>query len=81
VVIDEVVGIQIVLVGAEPTPAGLAAAFLLFRLFDIVKPFPIHRLQRLPGGWGVVADDALAGLYARVVLALISWLTASLGRF
>jgi phosphatidylglycerophosphatase A len=81
VVIDEVVGIQIALVGAEPTLLGVCAAFLLFRIFDIWKPFPIHRLQSLPGGWGIVADDALAGLYARIVLIVISLVTASLGRF
>ncbi|MCI0453233.1 MAG: phosphatidylglycerophosphatase A [Candidatus Latescibacteria bacterium] len=81
VVIDEVVGIQVVLVGAEPTLAGVAAAFVLFRLFDIWKPYPIHRLQSLPGGWGVVADDGLAGVYARVVMAAASALTPALGRF
>jgi phosphatidylglycerophosphatase A len=81
VVIDEVVGIQIALVGAEPTLLGVCVAFFLFRLFDIIKPFPIHRLQSLPGGWGIVADDALAGLYARIVLVVISFFTASLGRF
>lgn len=81
VVIDEVVGIQIVLVGAEPTLAGVGAAFLLFRAFDIAKPFPIHRLQSLPGGWGIVADDALAGVYARAVLAVVSFATPVLGRF
>lgn len=81
VVIDEVVGIQVVLVGAQPTPAGLVAAFLLFRAFDIAKPFPIDRSQRLPGGWGIVADDVLAGLYARVVLALVSTQAGGLGRF
>jgi phosphatidylglycerophosphatase A len=81
VVIDEVVGIQVVLVAAEPTLAGVAAAFVLFRLFDVWKPFPIHGLQKLPGGWGVVADDALAGLYTRVVLAAASALTPAFGRF
>ena len=81
VVIDEVVGIQIALVGAEPTLAGVVAAFLLFRLFDIWKPFPIRRLQDWPGGWGIVADDALAGVYSRVVLAAISFATPALGRF
>jgi phosphatidylglycerophosphatase A len=81
VVIDEVVGIQITLVGAEPTLVGVCAAFLLFRIFDIAKPFFINRLQSLPGGWGIVADDALAGLYVRIILVLISLLTASLGRF
>jgi phosphatidylglycerophosphatase A len=81
VVIDEVVGIQMALVGAEPTLAGVAAAFFLFRLFDIWKPFPIHRLQNWPGGWGIVADDALAGVYSRVVLAAVSFATPVLGRF
>jgi phosphatidylglycerophosphatase A len=81
VVIDEVVGIQIALVGAAPTLPGVAAAFLLFRVFDVWKPFPIHRLQSLPGGWGVVADDALAGLYTRALLAGVSLFVPALGRF
>ena len=81
VVIDEVVGIQIILVGAQPSLAGVAAAFVLFRIFDIWKPFPIHRLQSLPGGWGIVADDALAGVYARVVLIAAAAVTPALGRF
>jgi phosphatidylglycerophosphatase A len=42
--------------------------FLLFRLFDILKPFPIYRIQKLPEGWGIFADDILAGVYAAVVL-------------
>ncbi len=81
VVIDEVVGIQVVLVGAAPTLAGVAAAFLLFRVFDVWKPFPIHRLQSLPGGWGIVADDALAGLYTRAVLVAATLVTGALGKF
>lgn len=81
VVIDEVVGIQVALVGATPTLAGVAAAFVLFRIFDVWKPFPIHRLQSLPGGWGIVADDALAGLYTRVVLIVATLATGALGRF
>ena len=81
VVLDEVVGIQIALVGAQPSLAGIAAAFLLFRIFDVVKPFPIHRLQSLPGGWGIVADDVLAGVYTRAVLAGVSLALPALGRF
>lgn len=81
VVIDEVVGIQVVLMGAEPTLYGVAAAFLLFRVFDVWKPFPIDRLQSLPGGWGIVADDVLAGVYTRVALGAITWFTPALGRF
>ena len=42
--------------------------FLLFRLFDIVKPWPIHKLEKLPKGWGILADDLLAGVYAGIVL-------------
>lgn len=81
VVIDEVVGIQIALLGAAPTLAGVVAAFLLFRVFDIWKPFPIDRLQSLPGGWGIVADDAVAGVYARAVLMIAGLATHALGRF
>lgn len=81
VVIDEVVGIQIALVGAAPTLWGVVAAFLLFRVFDVWKPYPIDRLQALPGGWGIVIDDAIAGLYTRVAVILISLAAPALGRF
>jgi phosphatidylglycerophosphatase A len=46
----------------------LLAGFVLFRIFDIWKPFPIRRLERLPGGWGIMADDWLAGVYAAILL-------------
>ena len=49
----------------------LLAGFLLFRLFDISKPFPCRRLEKLPGGWGIMADDWMAGFYAAVCLRLI----------
>jgi len=81
VVIDEVVGIQVVLLGATPTLAGVIAAFILFRIFDVWKPYPIDRLQSLPGGWGIVADDVLAGLYSRAVLIAAGFATHALGRF
>jgi len=72
VVIDEVVGMQVILVGAgEVTLGAVVAVFLLFRVFDIAKPFPAGRSQRLPRGWGVVADDVFAGIYARAVLMLL----------
>jgi phosphatidylglycerophosphatase A len=48
----------------------LLAAFLLFRLFDIVKPFPCRRLEKLPGGWGIMAYDWMAGVYAAICLRL-----------
>jgi phosphatidylglycerophosphatase A len=46
-------------------------AFLMFRVFDIAKPFPIHRSQKLGGGWGVVVDDLLAGVYANIFLQIL----------
>lgn len=48
----------------------LLAAFLLFRIFDILKPFPCRRLENLPGGWGIMADDWMAGVYAAICLRL-----------
>jgi phosphatidylglycerophosphatase A len=81
VVIDEVVGMQVALVGTAPTLSGLVCAFALFRLFDVWKPFPIHRLQSLPGGWGIVADDVAAGVYARLVLMVAVRVAPDLGRF
>jgi phosphatidylglycerophosphatase A len=81
VVIDEVVGIQIALLGTAPTLTGVAAAFVLFRIFDVWKPYPIDTLQSLPGGWGIVADDAVAGLYTRIVLMIASAFTPMLGTF
>jgi phosphatidylglycerophosphatase A len=66
-----VLGQWIALAGlARWTALGAAAAFLLFRLFDIWKPFPVRQMERLPGGIGINADDALAGIYAALVLWL-----------
>ena len=48
----------------------LLGGFLLFRLFDIAKPFPCRRLEKLPGGWGIMADDWMAGVYAAICLRL-----------
>ena len=51
-----------------------AAAFALFRLFDITKPWPVRNLEQLPGGLGIMLDDAAAGLYAMISLGLLRWL-------
>ncbi len=67
IVVDEVAGQLLCLLAAAPTAPGLAAGFLAFRLFDIWKPF--RRLEDLPGGWGIVADDILAGILGWCVLA------------
>jgi len=72
VVIDEVAGMLIACFLLPKTPAALAGAFLLFRLFDIGKWFPMKQLERLPGGWGIMADDLAAGVLARLVLRI--WL-------
>jgi phosphatidylglycerophosphatase A len=82
VVIDEVVGMQAALVWAGAVSlTGLFLAFVFFRVFDIVKPFPANRSQRLPRGWGVVADDVIAGIYTRVALVAAAALFPSLGSF
>jgi phosphatidylglycerophosphatase A len=71
IVVDEVSGQLISLspLMLTPTPLSVVIAFLLFRIFDIFKPYPIRKLERLPGGLGVMADDVLAGIYA----ALLVW--------
>lgn len=69
VVVDEVLGQWIALAGARTLNwETFLAAFLLFRLFDIWKPAPVRQLEALPGGWGINADDAMAGVYAALVL-------------
>ncbi len=74
VVIDEVIGQWIALAGARTFNwKTCLAAFILFRLFDIWKPAPVRQLENLPEGLGIVADDAMAGIYAAIVLWLVSW--------
>jgi phosphatidylglycerophosphatase A len=71
VVIDEAAGQLIVLFLVAPEWPLLIAGFLLFRFFDIVKPYPIRRAEALPAGWGIMADDILAALIAKVILHII----------
>ena len=75
IVIDEVAGQMITFgwAGFHLSVPYIAVGFGLFRLFDIVKPFPVRRLEGLRGGFGVVADDVGAGLYAMLALALIRY--------
>jgi phosphatidylglycerophosphatase A len=71
IVIDEIAGMFVTLVAVAPTAVNLLAGFLLFRLFDIVKPFPCRWAERrFSGGLGVVADDLMAGVYACACLHL-----------
>jgi phosphatidylglycerophosphatase A len=68
VVIDEVMGMLITLFMNPVGWAGAGLAFILFRAADIVKPYPANRLERLPGGIGVMADDGMAAVYANLAL-------------
>ena len=71
VVVDEVAGQMLTFVARpEASWPWLWAGFLLFRFFDIVKPFPARHAERLPGGWGVMVDDVVAGLYSAAALVL-----------
>jgi phosphatidylglycerophosphatase A len=71
VVIDEVAGQWITLLLSPADWKHGLIALVLFRLFDITKPFPVRRLERLPGGWGIVFDDVAAGLYAFCIASLL----------
>jgi phosphatidylglycerophosphatase A len=73
VVVDEIAGQMLSLLVLAPTTPTLVAGFLLFRLLDIVKPFPAGRLESLPGSSGIMADDLLAGIYANLVLRGLHW--------
>ena len=71
-VIDEAAGQWLACAFAPLSPVGYALAFLLFRLFDIAKPWPVSSAEKLPGGTGIVADDMVAGLIAGVVIYLFA---------
>jgi phosphatidylglycerophosphatase A len=74
IVVDEVLGQWLAISGMSTFGwKSCVAAFALFRLFDIGKPFPVRRLEALPGGWGIVADDLGAGIYAALVLFGAGW--------
>jgi phosphatidylglycerophosphatase A len=70
VVVDEVLGQWVTLAALPFTPATAAVGFLLFRAMDIAKPWPARDLERLPGGWGIMADDVAAGVFAHLALRL-----------
>ncbi|MDJ0751474.1 MAG: phosphatidylglycerophosphatase A [Woeseiaceae bacterium] len=75
IVWDEIVGMYITLLAAPATMTGWALAFVAFRLFDIVKPWPIRDLDHsIRGGLGIMLDDLVAALYAAFFLALYGWL-------
>jgi len=74
VIIDEVMG-QMVVLAVNPRAGWkwLLGAYLLFRVFDVVKPFPARRLERLRGGWGIMLDDLAAGIWALAAFSLLRY--------
>jgi phosphatidylglycerophosphatase A len=74
IVLDEVVGMLITLAFIPVGLSGALAGFVLFRIFDVLKPFPARQLESLHGGLGVMADDAMAAVYANLSLRALLWL-------
>jgi len=71
-VIDEIVGILITMIAIPATPLAMALGFILFRIFDIWKPFPIRLIdQRFHGGLGIMLDDIVAGIFSLVILQIL----------
>ena len=75
IVIDEIAGYQVAMLPVAVTGLHLLTAFVLFRIFDIWKPFPLKHFQKFPGGWGVVVDDLGAGVYAGILMLIFVFLT------
>ena len=78
VVVDEVAGMLVTLLLVPVGFVGSIAGFLAFRFFDIVKPFPARQVEALPRGWGIMADDLVAGIYAQVMLRVVLWVGVAL---
>ena len=77
IVIDEIAGMTLAVAPFTPTLAVLAVGFVLFRVFDVTKPFPARASQHAAGGIGIMVDDLIAGLYALIVIvigrAIFAW--------
>jgi len=72
VVIDEIVGMLITMIAVPVTPLTMALGFILFRVFDIAKPFPVNFFdQPFHGGLGIMLDDVVAGIYSLIIMQLI----------
>jgi phosphatidylglycerophosphatase A len=74
IVIDEAVGMWVTVLFVPLTPVWLITGFVLFRLFDVVKPYPIRSLEKYRHGWGVMLDDIGAGLYAGIALLILTYM-------
>ena len=80
VVVDEIAGQMVTLLALPPNARVLALGFVLFRVLDVMKPWPANRLEDLPGGSGIMADDLMVGLYGNLVLhGLLHWRPEWLG--
>ncbi len=71
IVIDEVCGVLLVYLLIPPYRPYLIIGFILFRLFDFLKPYPARRLERLPSSWGIIADDIIAALYTYIIISIL----------
>jgi len=71
VVADEVCGFLVTMILVPVTISNIFLGFLLFRLFDITKPYPARKFEKLPGGWGIVMDDVMAGVYSCITLHIL----------
>ena len=78
VVVDEVVGMLVTLFLNPVGWAGALGGFLLFRIADVIKPYPANRLEALHGGFGVMADDVMAAVYANLALRACLWASGHL---
>jgi len=76
IVIDEIAGVFFTFIYLPKGISFLLAGFVAFRFFDILKPFPIRLIdEKIKGGWGIMFDDVLAGIYANILIRLIGWWT------
>lgn len=71
IVIDEIAGYMVSMIGISLTPVHLAIAFILFRIYDIFKPPPIKKFEQLPSGLGIMADDIVAGIYVLIIMHIL----------
>ncbi len=79
ITIDEITGYLITMLWIPKTILFIILGFFLFRFFDIVKPPPIRLLEKAKGGYGIVLDDVLAGVYSNIILQIVSYLALSPG--
>jgi phosphatidylglycerophosphatase A len=73
VVIDEVLGMLVTVAFMPVSGLGMFIGFLVFRVCDVIKPFPARSMEKLPGGWGVMGDDLLAGVWGLAIMHALAW--------